>query len=516
MVRASISCETVEEIATLLRLLLRDDKGVFGLEVLRLKNRFNNPTPGGFRDINVNIQVAVAVGGGIKVKHVCELQIHCKEIKEAAKMLSSHKVYEYFRTYFRGSVEAVDSNLRLLEIVVQELEDESGDLVAVVDRLLDQEMFTKLDSLMNLLTNVAEYDLAVIIRQRMLAQCPSTPAYVDKKFQLMGELSTLLHRQGKIKEAVAMQRAVVGQTIHHHGNDHPKSFVAMTELCIMLQTNGDHKEAFDWGTKAVEGLGRTVGTNDMATLSAMSSLASVCNRKGDYLRAKALYSSVCSAYDTMFGATHPNTLQAKSQLANVLGTLGDFTDTIALHEASVNSVEKSFGLDHPLTLDHLHDLGVAYMDTNDFQRSSDVLKRCLDARLRVQGQDHHDSLDTMDSYGNAQKELAFEAMTGGDEAAKTRYLNEAAKWHEKSLMGRRGLFGDQDSRTAQAMSNLAGDYRVMDRVTEAESLYRSALACQEAALQGDENEHTWNMMFGYATVLAMQGRCVEGEYIHLY
>ena len=151
IVRGSVICETVEEVNALLTCLLRQDAATRRqsqrqrqgqgqgrgqqttttstapaamatprtddatasprsddavvapeLEVLRLKNRFKFPTPGGFRDVNVNIRIRIDDGDGTAagaaaepVYHVCELQIHCHDIKDLAKKLLSHKVLEF-------------------------------------------------------------------------------------------------------------------------------------------------------------------------------------------------------------------------------------------------------------------------------------------------------------------------------------------------------------------------------------------------------------------------------------
>lgn len=59
IVRGAIICDTMDDVLKIvlhLQQLNLDD-----LKVIRLKNRFRSPTPGGFRDINVNLQVTVNV-----------------------------------------------------------------------------------------------------------------------------------------------------------------------------------------------------------------------------------------------------------------------------------------------------------------------------------------------------------------------------------------------------------------------------------------------------------------------
>lgn len=76
IVRGCITCDTEDEILTLLDYL---DRSCRNLEIVRLKNRFATPTPGGFRDINMNIRIQIGRNGdGDGIYHICELQIHCR------------------------------------------------------------------------------------------------------------------------------------------------------------------------------------------------------------------------------------------------------------------------------------------------------------------------------------------------------------------------------------------------------------------------------------------------------
>ena len=63
-------------------------------EVVRVKNRFANPTFCGFRDCLCNVDVE---------GHICEIQIHVTEVKAIAKRSDSHAHYEFFRSYFAGN-----------------------------------------------------------------------------------------------------------------------------------------------------------------------------------------------------------------------------------------------------------------------------------------------------------------------------------------------------------------------------------------------------------------------------
>lgn len=109
--RASVTCDNEEQVDALLTALtkLQTDSGD-KVRLVRFKNRFARPTPGGFRDLNLSIRVKVREN----THHVCELQVHHSGMEETGHHLNSHTMYEFFRSYFKGNTSAVDR--RLLEL----------------------------------------------------------------------------------------------------------------------------------------------------------------------------------------------------------------------------------------------------------------------------------------------------------------------------------------------------------------------------------------------------------------
>ena len=110
IVRGSLICESEEKIVSIgtdkirCNINMDEQSPDYGsvMVVSRLKNRFESPTPSGFRDINANVRVCV--DPRVPIYHTCELHIHCRPIKDLAYQLSSHSIYEFLRTYFRGCV----------------------------------------------------------------------------------------------------------------------------------------------------------------------------------------------------------------------------------------------------------------------------------------------------------------------------------------------------------------------------------------------------------------------------
>ena len=142
----------------------------------------------GYRDVLLN--VAVRVEGD--VSHLCELQIHHAPIKESEPMHKSHVArrrtirryisprraarngirhcslsqvtYEFFREYFLGNAEAVETRLEMLcALPVADAEDVDD----MVDRMLGSDA-TLLFALAEWLHAIAEHASAVRVWEHLL------------------------------------------------------------------------------------------------------------------------------------------------------------------------------------------------------------------------------------------------------------------------------------------------------------------------------------------------------------
>ena len=82
------------------------------VDVLRLKNRFESPSAGGWRDLMINLVIV-----GDERRHVCEIQIVHEMMLTARKGLPGHAIY----AIVRNANELVDSCGMLTELRAQEV-----------------------------------------------------------------------------------------------------------------------------------------------------------------------------------------------------------------------------------------------------------------------------------------------------------------------------------------------------------------------------------------------------------
>ena len=89
MNRGMIICEDMRCVNDVLKSLASASAGI---EVLRVKDRYTTPSPGGWRDALVNF-----VCRGDESRHVCEMQIVHRSMLVARVGLDGHGVYDRVR-----------------------------------------------------------------------------------------------------------------------------------------------------------------------------------------------------------------------------------------------------------------------------------------------------------------------------------------------------------------------------------------------------------------------------------
>ena len=90
------------------------------VEVLRVKDRFTNPTSGGWRDCMVNFRMVADPHN-----HVCELQLVHKQLMLVRQEMGGHHEYNVFR----GALELLEANGMLDDDAVAEVAEMKGVVV---------------------------------------------------------------------------------------------------------------------------------------------------------------------------------------------------------------------------------------------------------------------------------------------------------------------------------------------------------------------------------------------------
>ena len=252
IVRARLVCATGDKAIAVLRKIENHPAVV---AVLKFKNRCAEPTANGFCDFMLQVLFKFTVDGET-VEHVCEVQVHIKEITEYSKSSGSHEVYDFFRQYFKGADAAVRARLDDMEKIVGTDFFERGVIEYGVDspRQVTEKLVRhvyergdvyELYSLFDVFrAYLGEYELARVLGERMLAlQIAEHGPDHTSVGQTLNNMAIVLKAQGKYDEAMAMYERALEVKTKALGPDHTGVALTSYNMSLLAKQQGDIKRA---------------------------------------------------------------------------------------------------------------------------------------------------------------------------------------------------------------------------------------------------------------------------------
>ena len=239
--RASVVVDTEDQLEAVFRHLLADPASV-----IRLKNRFANPSFNGYRDALFTVRLDLPQGGS----HLAEVQVHLSPILELKA--EAHVYYDFFRRHFHGNMESCDVCMKLLDGVVGR-DEFSVDTLEKVARSRDVARLAMMGRLFDV--HCQQYQIAKLF----LVRCA----------QVEGERG---------------------------GSGYPYALRNVGEIC---QKTGDDDETEKWLRRSIE-VSRNALAQPAATLgpdlaAGLSILGNMLTQRGDHAGAeKALLESTSS------------------------------------------------------------------------------------------------------------------------------------------------------------------------------------------------------------------------------
>jgi len=182
-------------------------------------------------------------------------------------------------------------------------------------------------------------------------------------------------------------------------------------------------------------------------------------------------------------------------LGSTYRNIGDFSPAEKHLDRAYKIRLELLGQEHPDTLETMEGLARVYWRQGRYEKAQALFTQTLEGRREVLGEEHPDTLYCMNG-------LAVLYFSQG------RYA-EAESLYATMLQISRSLLGE-DISTVLFMGNLATVYRYQGRYDEAEPLYAKATE-QSQRLLGEEHPDTLYCMNGLAMLYVAQGRYDEAE-----
>ncbi len=183
-------------------------------------------------------------------------------------------------------------------------------------------------------------------------------------------------------------------------------------------------------------------------------------------------------------------------IGDVYRNLGLYPEAEKLLQQALDDRRRLLGDEHPETLASLNSLGFLYWKQARYDEAEQLYLEALETGRRVLGDEHPQVLHTMNNLG-----IVYRNQFRSDEAEAI-YL--------ETLSIRRRLLGDDDPETLATQMNLGNIYSRKGDYDEAEQIYLKVLEAERRVL-GEDHPGTFPTAVNLAIVYREQGRLDESE-----
>ncbi|PUU82072.1 hypothetical protein B9Z19DRAFT_1099393 [Tuber borchii] len=288
-------------------------------------------------------------------------------------------------------------------------------------------------------------------------------------------ISLYLHSISHYNEAEIQIRRCIQLEEGTDEND-PGSLARYGVLAAVLQSRGRYEEAEKIGRRVLEGRENVLGPDHTDTLASVNNLASVLGQLGNYTEAERL--------------------NRRSVLVWILDALGRYDEGETASRCVLDARRRVLGPEHHDTLSSLHSHGAMLRRLGRYEEAEKFYRHALEGREKKLGEGHPDTLSSVDDWAMVLLELGEYA--GAEQSAR------------RALWGYQKLWGSDHPSTLTAMGNLGSVLQKLGRYDEAETVLRTAVGGKEKAL-GPESMVTLLSVNNLALLLHHCGNFEESE-----
>ena len=215
---------------------------------------------------------------------------------------------------------------------------------------------------------------------------PDHPASIAS----LANLATSLHAQGNLPEAIALLRRVIERIRASLSKGDPDLVAALGNLAIFLREAGLFNEAMRTLREAIDQAqaGRT-------RLQLDQTLGALLTDQGRLDEASMVLEDSLSRADRLHESGSPEALMACANLALIHARRGQHHKALSIQSEVIDRLEVIHGSDHPATLNARCNYAILLSQTGSPSEALRILADVVERRTRVLGADHLDTLQSL-------------------------------------------------------------------------------------------------------------------------
>ena len=278
------------------------------------------------------------------------------------------------------------------------------------------------------------------------------------------------------------------------GADDQQTLHLRFHIANVLRSQGRYREALELNSAVLERQREVLGTDHPHALMTAGGLAADLKALGDFRRALVSDEQTYASFKEQFGEDYPRTLVAAFNLAISYRLVGDYSAARRLDQETLDRRRMVLSADHPYTLDTAANLALDMRAEGAFRDSADLLRATFEKYRAVFGDDMIEPLRTATS-------LAVSLRKAGDQT-------EAMKLAQDTYNRYKRRHGSEAPEAQLCALNLACDYAAAGDFKRAIDLAGDVKGALAADL-GDDHPNTLVAANNLACYLRSFGRFAE-------
>ena len=367
------------------------------------------------------------------------------------------------------------------------------------------DVLTSMDNLAQVLRDLGQYDEAELLYQRSLKgrremQGEQHPDTLTSMKNIYG----VLFSRGHYEEAAQGLQTVMQIRQMILGPCHPDTLAVLNDLGEALEYAGNYIDAEDKYRQALQGKQTVLGEKHVSTLATRNNLYRMLHKDKDFDVLEAILKKTLEEEKNILGEQHLDTITTVTDLAHVYECQGKWEQAEGEHQRALDLYDRAVGPRHPFTLMCLNNLaGLKRFCANESSAEIEIMyQRALDGRREALGDEHCDTLTSMDGLGEV-------LLSQGK-------FTEAESLFRSALLTRQKTRRPAHTDTLVSMMNLAHVLHAQRQLVEAKCLYRHVLAIKSDAQHGANKQEERDAdivecMRHLADILRQQGQYTEAE-----
>ena len=482
VVRGSVICKSFKQIKEVNSWLGKH------CHIVKGKNRFAWPCFNGYHDFLYHISIPFGDG----LAHICELQVHHKDLKSLDVQFGLPTHYETFRSSFAGGWREEDAIISDLEML-SEYGDIGGTVMKTMMRSKDPDQLRLFASICRL--HLDEYEKALQLYRKVLMMQEDTYGKNHEDVaQTYLNIGLVLGAQGQtedclmhLQKALAIQESVLGK-------DHLTVAESHEEIGNMLCKKGDYVGALDQFKACMKIRKAKLPKDHYLVIDSHRDIARALEGNGDFKKAVKELNTALDTQKALLGEQHVDVAKTLTLIGNVLCAYGDYEQSMTMHKNALAIREEALGKNHILTAESHSAIGMVLAQRGDYETSEWHHRKALKMVEVMRGKEHEDAAYNYTHIGNV-------LLKKGDLDGA---LTEFSRAHDI----RANTLGQDHSLTASTFVDLGNVECAKENYLEAFAEYRRANLINESSL-GSHHPDTATTYLAIGRVVNLKGSFKE-------